>query len=317
MATARIIKQSVGKKGQNQKTDVEIVQKLLNTALDKDARFAASGVKKLKPDGKCGPLTNTAIEKYQSVVMGWSGASVDGTVEPGKTTWKSLNGNVSSSVHITPTAAPSSTIGNYQAFRQGNYQDALGHSSTLKISGHGCALTTLTMAATLIGAATEHWPEGLLPRDLTPPKVNDILRSAGAFSGGNLIMSKAANALGMRYDEYGRNTNLQDSDLDRIDNHLARGLPVAGHVDYKRGSAGDHWILIIARNNDETYTAIDPATGKSMSLTHGRNRTVNNARYSTIKDEKTGVLFGWAGSGGSANQQKYVVVRFALLSAGG
>ena len=172
-----------------------------------------------------------------------------------------------------------------------------------------------TMAATSIGAPTEHWPSDLQPKDLTPTKANAILRKAGAFrSGYEMIISAGAAALGMDYDEYGRSSDLSDEHLTMVDAHLRAGLPIAAHVDYKGNAKGDHWILVYALNIDETYSAIDPAYGKKMLLTSGRNQTVNNVRYATTKDEKTGILFGWANSGGSASQQKYIVVRFGLLS---
>jgi hypothetical protein len=309
------ISHAVGINGLNRDPDVRIIQSLLNNALGRYPKFAASGVTKLVVDGDAGPLTKKAVVKFQETVMGWSGRSVDGTVSPGRQTWKALNGNVDSPSAIKPQPTPASMwIGGYSAFRQGDYKEKLGDSTSATIAGYGCALCTLTMAATSIGAPTEHWPSDLQPKDLTPSKANVILRKAGAFNGYAMTISLGADALGMTYDEYGRNSNLSDEHLTLLDSHLGAGLPVAAHVDYKDKASGDHWILVYARNGDNTYNAIDPAYGKQMLLTSARNQTVDNARYATTKDEKTGILFGWPRSGGSANQQKYIVVRFGLLT---
>jgi hypothetical protein len=316
--TARSIKLAVGRSGVNVRDDVKIIQQLLNQAIATNKKLANAHLEKLKVDGVCGARTNEAIEKFQQLVLGWSGRAVDGTVQPNRQTWKALNGNVDSLVRIKPAhTEPSMWVGGYAMFRQGNYKQKLGDSTTGTIAAYGCALCSLTMAATCIGSATEYWPEDLKPRELTPLKSNEILRKAGVFNGYALVMKKAANALGMEFDEYGRAGDLTANDVRLIDAHLNRGYPIAAHVDYKRDAVGDHWILVIARYGNGKFTAIDPAYGKTMQLTRGDNQTVNNPRYNEIKDERQGVLFGWSGSGGSSAQEKYVVVRFALLSPAG
>lgn len=316
--TVRSISLPVGRFGVNEHRDVGIIQQLLNKASASNQKLASAGLEKLKPEEICGPRTIAAIEKYQQLVLGWSGRAVDGTVHPNRATWKALNGNVDSLAKIKSVRTdPAMRVGGYAAFRQGDYKQKLGDSTNATIAAYGCARCCLTMAATCIGAATRHWPEDLEPRQLTPLKSNEILRKAGAFSGYALAMQKAAEALGMGYTEYGRAGNLVPDDVRLIDTHLNHGYPVAAHVDYKKGSAGDHWILIAARYDYGVYTAIDPAFGKTMRLTRGDNMTVDNPRYHQIKDERQGVLFGWPGSGGSSSQEKYVVVRFALLSPSG
>ncbi|MBL4650724.1 MAG: TIGR02594 family protein, partial [Aureispira sp.] len=73
------IKKSVGKKGENDKEDVKIVQKLLR---DKGAKLVGLGI--------CGPLTVRAIKKFQEINM--NGFS-DGLVEPKGRTFKLLIGS--------------------------------------------------------------------------------------------------------------------------------------------------------------------------------------------------------------------------------
>ena len=64
------INQSVGTKGSNREADVRLVQSLLNDALKRYPKFAASGVEKLEVDGVAGVRTNDAIVRFQAIVMG-------------------------------------------------------------------------------------------------------------------------------------------------------------------------------------------------------------------------------------------------------
>lgn len=310
------IKYRVGYKGINRREDVLVIQKLLNQARAANGGFAAA-VDKLVEDERIGPKTISAIEKFQELVLKWSARSIDGAVDPGGKTWKALNGNVPSSAAIKPQPRWNGT---YAMFNQNLQAGNLGGSSR-SIARSGCTLCTLTMAATYIGTPTKHWPENLQPRDLTPPKANGICQRAGAFSGFELVVKTAAEALGMLYVEYGRTIvggkgveySLDDWHLTQLDTHLMTDRPVAAHVDYRGSTTGDHWILVVRRNGDHTYTAIDPATGGTMTLTSGRGQSVDNSRYAQTKDQRTGILFGTP-SGGQRNQQKYIVVRFGLLA---
>lgn len=306
------IKYRVGYKGINATHEVRLVQKLLNRARLANASFAAA-VPKLAEDDDIGPKTITAIEKFQEIVLKWSAQASDGAVDPGGKTWKALNGNVG-----TP-AAIKKWNSTYSVFNQNTERGTLG-ATTQTIARSGCTLCTLTMAATYLGAPTKYWPEGLQPQDLTPPKANAICYKAKAFSGYELIVKTAAEALGMLYVEYGREIvngkgvdySLEDWHLTLLDTHLRTERPVAAHVDYHSGTKGDHWILVVQRNGDHTYTAIDPATGGTMILMSGRNQSVNHARYAQIRDRRTGILFGTPQGQGS--QKNYVVVRFGLLA---
>jgi hypothetical protein len=317
------IQNPVGRYGLNKpSSDVGVIQSLINSNLDANAAFKASGIGKLTVDRSCGPRTIAAIEAFQKTVLKWSGPSVDGTVNPGRATWKALNGNVPDSSSIKPQPTGPLTVSGFSVFKQGNYKDKLGSQAEKSIAGYGCALCTLAMAATLIGSRTKHWPENLAPKDLTPPIANRILASAGVFSGYSLVMDKAANALGMDYDGVGSAANqLKPEYIDAIDWHLSTKNPIACHVDFKASkkegvasSEGDHWILLIGRSGDGTYSAIDPAYGTVMKLASNRNQTVNNARYAETAEDRKGILFGYKGSGGAADQEKYIVVRFALLA---
>lgn len=316
---ARGIKAAVGVKGRNLDGDVKTVQVLLNAALRKNGRFKASGVQPLTEDDRCGPKTKEAIRKYQEAVLGWSGNSVDGTVHPGRNTWRSLNGNTGTTRgEPAPKKAPAPTeMDGYLLFRQGDYRDRLGNGS-LRISGHGCLLCTLTMAATGIGTPTGHWPRDLEPRELTPPIANRILRKGGGFSGSNIILDRAAATLGMTSVQFGwvsqKMAPLKPGDVTWIESHLAAGFPVAGYVDYKGTGVGDHWILLTRRRGDGVVEGVDPATGRRVGLTSSpRSLPTDPARNPRLTAFDSAVLFGW-GQGGTNSQMAYAVVRFALLA---
>jgi hypothetical protein len=83
----QLIKKSVGKGGNNDPSDVKVVQELLN-------KFTKiSGQAKLNVDGKIGPKTLEAIGAFQQKVVGM--ARPDSLVEPGRNTMKKLNENPS------------------------------------------------------------------------------------------------------------------------------------------------------------------------------------------------------------------------------
>jgi hypothetical protein len=77
---------SVGQGGANHAADVRTIQEMLNKALP-----AWGGPwPKLTADGICGPLTKTAIRRFQEVQLN-TYFPPDGLVEPGKRTLKRLN----------------------------------------------------------------------------------------------------------------------------------------------------------------------------------------------------------------------------------
>jgi len=321
------IKNSVGNGGILKGPDVGIIQKKINqqyrvntqfkAALDKKIEIYKPG-KALKVDNDCGTKTIDSIKLFQKIVLKWN--NTDGKVDPGGATWKALNGNVANAQHIVKKS------GKYVKLSQWEYPNTkIGNSTKYSIRQIGCTLTTLTMAATAIGNPTKHWPDNLLPKDLTPVKANDILKKSGAFAnGGEMLVSSGASALGMTYKEFGRNSNLTSQDMTLLKDHLGKGYPVAAHVDYKdkdntADDLGDHWILVVRANSDGSFAAIDPMFGGEIKLKATANQ---NARYKGDRaKEKTGVLFGYksgqdkkAGPKTQRNQQKYIVVRFGLLT---
>lgn len=205
--------------------------------------------------------------------------------------------------------------------RYGEDKDGDGEGDKwTSVRNAGCALSSLTMAATRIGSATPHWPNGLTPRDLTVLQANEICKKAGAFTRQSLLMGQAAAALGMAEQEYGFNRAnakmlpLPENAVDQIYAHLMTDRPVAAHVDYKAkgGKRGDHWVLLTNVQGDGKVRAIDPSGGKFMTFTKS---STNNARF---EETQNGILFGESGVGfgpaTTANQKNYCVVRYILLT---
>ena len=261
--------------------------------------------------------TVTTIENFQQAVFKWGDEIADELVDI-KKTWENLTGNASTPAHIVhkkivpvppPQIKKTSSSCSIEPIKQGNYTDNLGVSCKT-ISSKGCALCTLTMAATAIGSLKNN---KYLPKDLTPQKVNQIFKENHVFSKEKgkeywIGMKEGANALGMNYEEYGKNSILKDDDTQKITTHLKTGGLVAAYVDYTGGSEGDHWILI-TRCDGDTFACLDPASGKPISLTK------NVKEYEQHKGEKRktngGVLFG---NNNSGHANIYVVRRFGLLS---
>ena len=178
------------------------------------------------------------------------------------------------SLNATPTTVPASgEVENgrqISVFRQGDTRwgaTKLGFGSGT-IHRYGCTMTSLTMAATYIGSPNRHWPENVQPSQLTPLIANKILKNAQAFQAGtvNMYVAAGAKALGMKGEDSGVRTRIQQSDLQSINLCLRQGGLVLAHVDYKKDWIGDHWILITKNMSEGEYQAIDPTYGKYMTL---------------------------------------------------
>jgi peptidoglycan hydrolase-like protein with peptidoglycan-binding domain len=354
--TAAPIGLAVGVKGVNRYNDTKTVQLLLNEHYLGDPYFqaemdgAAGGL--LAEDGICGPRTNSAIVTFQTIVMKKSRSWADGTVDPGGQTWKALNGNVNSTSDINPTyisdqvqGAVGDALGNcgpYVPFKQGDYRVLIGHKRDTNddkviddqdvqktISGVGCCLCTLTMAATAIGARTAHWPANVAPAQLTPLTVNQIFKTAGIYLAGYKINTfDAPGVLGMAGSQFGftpegEYVQIPLNSRDLILAHMAQGWPVAAQVDYYGGETGDHWVLLTKPVNGDIadVEALDPASGGRMWF-HPYG-FMNDRYHYGLGAVRRGCLFGIGGPAGETyhsrreKQGKYIVQRFILLAPGG
>jgi hypothetical protein len=125
------------------------------------------------------------------------------------------------------------------------------------IARSGCFLTTLTMASNRLTGAN---------RDVV--QANQAVLDNGGFNGSNLVVPKAANALGVRV--VSRSVATREN-VEAAEHALDRGKLAFAGVDYKDGkssgvSAADHFLLITGRGQD-TLTAIDPAGGREITFT--------------------------------------------------
>lgn len=102
------IMRSVGRNGMNSPQDVKIVQQLLNQNASKMGMM-----QRLAVDGKVGPKTIGAIERYQKMVLKFN--NIDGRVDPGGKTITSLNSGGGGGVPMPKPnnpSAPKANVGN-------------------------------------------------------------------------------------------------------------------------------------------------------------------------------------------------------------
>ncbi len=128
MATS--ISKSVGRNGANLHNDVVTVQELLNANIQRIGPTAP-----LKPDGRVGNKTLTAIEQFQRKVVGMS--QPDGRVDPGGRTWQAL-------AATTPASAGAVASTAYGTF---SHPDANKVTLTYGIQGDGKPVRPLTAKA--------------------------------------------------------------------------------------------------------------------------------------------------------------------------
>lgn len=105
---------SVGRMGANNR--VEDVRKIQNALNDVPAD-AGRPVPRLDPDGKCGPKTIEAIQRFQLKHFGWQGA--DGRVDVGGPTHRKLN-EYDGGIVVPPTVEPEITSESFSMRIDGN-----------------------------------------------------------------------------------------------------------------------------------------------------------------------------------------------------
>ena len=172
----------------------------------------------------------------------------------------------------TPRMSPASA--DVKPMSQLDYNDQLGNGGQT-IRSAGCYMTALTMAASKITG----------DQSLNPSVANQRIRAAGGYSGSNLIVDRAANALGMNVvDRQAYTAGNQRELISALDNSLEQGRPVVAGVDYKSGSSSstsdaDHFLTITGRNADGTYSAIDPAGGHEITFEQAPDGTLRSGKY--------------------------------------
>ena len=153
--------------------------------------------------------------------------------------------------------------GKYQSLSQLDYPSQRLGNGNKTIASHGCFLTSMTMAST-----------GLTGKKLDPSTANRIVREGKGFSGGALEAPLAAKALGMKLVDRRAMTNANAATMrNKLDGWLAAGKPAVAGVDLHEGrstgtggSDADHFILIVEKNKDGSYAALDPLGGRRITL---------------------------------------------------
>ena len=133
----------------------------------------------------------------------------------------------------------------------------------------GCLLTSLTMVSNTL---TSH--------RRSVEEANGVVTSAGGFRGVNMRFGPASEALGLRTTARGA----FDGDTGAIDAALASGKPVVVGVDFKEGSSSalggtDHFLVITGKNPAGSYTGIDAANGKPLTLSRDEAGELRAGRY--------------------------------------
>ena len=155
-----------------------------------------------------------------------------------------------------------------KVLRQGDprWGDELLGPGTLTIRGHGCLLTSLTMAV-----------NALNDQSLTPSQVNKILQgrpSAWVGPGqklnrSNLILDFAVPALGMKIVQRLRKGSTVPPTVSNIkavaDKALQSGALAIVHVSKDGDDTGDHFVIVNG-HNEKGYVISDPAFGTTLQL---------------------------------------------------
>lgn len=126
-------------------------------------------------------------------------------------------------------------------------------TGTVTISNYGCLLTCHSMMLTYFG------------HELLPDVLNEVYKSKGVYDQDNLINFWTAATC---FDDVkvGEYYNCYDDpcDLSKIDNQLAKKMPVIAFVDFSP-TAGiqTHFVLIIGKTEDNHYLINDPWDGET------------------------------------------------------
>lgn len=114
---------SVGRRGVNKHKDVLGVQ----DAINKVPLAEGGSPIPLKPDGKCGPKTKKAIQRFQLHHFGWGGA--DGLIEVGKQTYLKLVLYTLPEIKVPPPAPKEPKSLKFIIMRE-NARDSFGAKNT-------------------------------------------------------------------------------------------------------------------------------------------------------------------------------------------
>ncbi|WP_052599557.1 TIGR02594 family protein [Aureispira sp. CCB-QB1] len=258
------IKNSVGKKGVNDKEDVKIVQELLKK---KGGKLIGLGI--------CGPLTISAIKKFQSINL--NGFS-DGLVEPDGKTFKLLvgNGKPISSDDINSNTGP------------------LNKPNWIKIAEGEKGVKENTSKKKHNPRVLEYHAsvKGNIKNDETPwcsSFVNWVMKKAG--QGGT------NSAMAISWKKYGKNLGKPAYGAIAVIDWDGAGPGWKGHVGFVVGKKGEE-VLLLGGNQRNAVNIKSYSTSKVVAYVVPSNYEVPANAYSF------GEFTGDYGSGGGMNSTR-------------
>lgn len=261
------IKESVGKKGTNNKEDVKIVQQLLKA---KGAKLVGLGI--------CGPLTIRAIKKFQEVNMnGYS----DGLIEPGRNTWKLLIGG----------GKPIKDNGDNDS---GGDSGPLNKPNWIKIAEGEKGVKENTSKRKHDPRVLEYHAsvKGNIKDDETPwcsSFVNWVMQSAG--KGGT------NSAMAISWKKYGKNVGKPAYGAIAVIDWDGPGPGWKGHVGFVVGKKGNN-ILLLGGNQRNAVNVKSFSTSKVVAYVFPSNYDVPPSAYTF------GESSGEYGSGGDMSSTR-------------
>jgi len=212
--------------------------------LDKLIYWKWRGRVKLWQYASDGDINNDGIA--DGMKLGMESAALDlnvflGTVDE----WKSWLGVPTSEDEIIDM----SNVMNIQPFSQQDARWKDNHFGTTTIGADGCLITCVSMMLKHLGYDTD------------PARLNTWLIANSGYSGNLFVWASIERLLpGLKF-----TAKYTGPQLDKIDESLAKKIPVMVHVDYNPDTSlvEQHWVLVVGKSG-AYYVIIDPRDGSRV-----------------------------------------------------
>jgi uncharacterized protein YvpB len=148
--------------------------------------------------------------------------------------------------------------------------EKLGNSD-LAIKDYGCLITDEANILNFFGKET------------TPEWVNNKLKLAGGFDGGNYVWGSITKIFPDIIEKYKRTASaLKDADISTIKHAIDSGFPVMIWIDYNPKTVANdmHWVTIVGydETDENNFTIVDPIDGQMRSLKDYLKFLIGSAR---------------------------------------
>jgi GH25 family lysozyme M1 (1,4-beta-N-acetylmuramidase) len=135
-------------------------------------------------------------------------------------------------------------------YNQSNYPNVyLGNSSKYTIASDGCLLTSVTSVY-----------QYLTGKEITPPEMNEKLKSAGCFVGASLVFPKVCEVLGWNY--VGKYNN-----INATPESMGVDTPTIKEVDYSYRPKSQQHFVVRVHTDKENYI-LDPLGGVKRKINY-------------------------------------------------